>query len=252
MAYASVQVKPTDRWLVGLSTDAKPTPDPEEATHHLMESDTGNIYMNTGSTWLQTHQAGVALIGINPDGDAAALEIDSLGHLNTLNHAHAEGGHVLLEAENLGVGTFYFTLIDLSDTTNYPHDNTGWVHMANLTYHIDAGGSTKYSAELGFLENVTATESDFHHVLPVAGTKSSGLSKDIILTGNPEAPKMRSESFTGRVTVETEFDLATSHPSSIDSTVNQNVAGENDVVLIIEVTSGSVNLALSMGYHSHS
>ena len=52
MAYEAVAVRPTDRWLVGLSTDTKPIPtDPRDRLHKLLEADTGNEYLWTGTQW---------------------------------------------------------------------------------------------------------------------------------------------------------------------------------------------------------
>ena len=76
MPYRSVSVKPTDRWLVGDSSLTKPTPEWDLATHKLMEEDTGDRYLWTGTKWLRTHVAGVPITASNPYG---ATEFYSVG-----------------------------------------------------------------------------------------------------------------------------------------------------------------------------
>ena len=68
MTYRSVSVTPTDRWLVGLSTDIKPIPEASLATHHLLESDTGAIFFWSASKWIKTHADGKPVDWENPYG----------------------------------------------------------------------------------------------------------------------------------------------------------------------------------------
>jgi len=120
---------------------------------------------------------------------------DGAGHIDVVTHAHAEGGHVHFK-KSISV-TADFIIIDLSDTTNYPHDNTSWVHTSNMIMGIDASSDADYLVQLGFLENVDGTNGDFHGIFDVSGSRKTGVNKDIHITQAPEAPKMRSESILG-------------------------------------------------------
>ncbi len=68
MPYRAISVRPTDRWLAGLSTDVKPAIDPTLAGHKLLETDTGNSFAWSGTSWYQTHSAGQPILASQPYG----------------------------------------------------------------------------------------------------------------------------------------------------------------------------------------
>lgn len=52
MPYKAYDLSENGRWLVGLSTDPKPTLSLQDATTRLLETDSGNEYRWTGIAWL--------------------------------------------------------------------------------------------------------------------------------------------------------------------------------------------------------
>lgn len=176
--------------------------------------------------------------------------VDSLGHADVVSHAHAEGGHVLFKK------TFSATedviLIDISDTTNYPHDNTVWLHTANMVLNIDADNAADYVIQIGFLENVDATNGDFHEVFTIGGTKQTGNSHDMSITQNPEAPKLKSEGFLGPVELnQTAFQTDVNLASTLDPATTDTPSGDGDMVMRVTRNAGSFTVSLMVGYHSH-
>ena len=82
MSYRAVQVRPTDRWLVG--TGIKPTPDASLALHRLMDSDTGDRFLWTSDRWIRTHIAGAPITDftagdqkVNKFGENPLIPIDT-------------------------------------------------------------------------------------------------------------------------------------------------------------------------------
>lgn len=177
--------------------------------------------------------------------------VDSLGHADVVAHAHAEGGHVLFKK------TFSASedviIIDISDTTNFPHSNTLWLHTANMVLNIDADNTADYVLTIGFLENVDATNGDFHEVFEIGGTKQTGSSHDISITQNPEAPKLKSGGFTGPVALnDTGFQTDVNLATTIDPNTADTPSGSGDMVMRVVRNAGSFTVNLMVGYHSHS
>ena len=181
-------------------------------------------------------------------GDSAG--VDSLGHLDVIAHGHAEGGHILFDADFSA--TADVILIDLSDTTNYPHDNTDWIHTTNLTLAVAGSSTADYVLELGFLENVDGTDGDFHRIFKVDGNKKAGNSFNIPISQAPEAPKLKASTFTGPVALnQTAFQTDVNLASTLDPTAVDTPSGSGDMAMRVTMNAGSINVNLMIGYHSH-
>jgi len=101
MAYEAVIVKPTDRWLVGLSTDTKPSPDANLSGHMLRESDTGNEFKWTGSYWQNTMVAG-----------AQNMHDSHVHHVPVNNFFHLHTGNITTIAWDVLAGSRVITVAD--------------------------------------------------------------------------------------------------------------------------------------------
>jgi len=56
-------------------------------------------------------------------------------------------------------------LIDLSNTTQWPHTNTGHIHLEYLDIAINPDTNYRGTIELGFLTNVDGTDGDFNGII---------------------------------------------------------------------------------------
>ena len=70
---------------------------------------------------------------------------------------------VELCAANVGADKGYM-IVDLSDTTNWPHVNTGKVVIYNVAASFTLDSSFTGRFDLGWLSGVTATNGDLHHI----------------------------------------------------------------------------------------
>ena len=176
--------------------------------------------------------------------------VDSLGHADVVAHAHAEGGHALFEKDISATADFIF--IDISDTTNYPHDNTSWIHFGNLIIDVDASNLADYEIHLGFLSNVDATNGDFTHIYGWSGTKSAGNNIREVIATHPESVKARPSSNIGKQDLnDTAFQTDVNLASTKDPATADTPSGDGDIALRVTMNAGSINLKLGVVYHSH-
>ena len=139
-------------------------------------------------------------------------------------------------------------LIDLSDTVNWPHTETG--HLDVEYIHVSVNPDTSYvgDVELGFLSDVDATNGDFHVFQTWHFQRVSAPLVDDMFFGQGGHFECSVEHFFGKVTAndttwQTDVDLVgpdgnTSYPS-----------GDGDLVLKIGRTGGSVDVGITVGYH---
>lgn len=100
-----------------------------------------------------------------PLGTTAFVTNEGVTSLNTVpGNVDVETIH--LDAEDV-VATTGFMLVDLSDTTNWSHTNTGHIDLLFLSLSIDPHTSFSGDVEIGFLTNVDATDGDFNGVMEV-------------------------------------------------------------------------------------
>ena len=82
------------------------------------------------------------------------MSVYSEGHGNVINHSHIDQGATHMHVDGLGAGTTRYLLVDISDTTNYPHANTTYIHLEWFEVEVDGSAAAEYQVNLGFIENV--------------------------------------------------------------------------------------------------
>lgn len=181
-------------------------------------------------------------------GETATVNVD--GHLDIVPHGHPEGGNILFKKDFSASEDLI--LIDLSDTTNYPHDNTSWLHTHNMVMSIQGSTSADYTIQIGFLESVDGTDGDFHEIFTVDGSKKAGNSAFIDISQAPEAPRLTSSRFTGPVELnQTAFQTDVNLASTLDPATADTPSGSGDMVMRVTRNAGSFSVNLMIGYHSH-
>lgn len=191
------------------------------------------------------------LVGEDGAGVYRNASVDTNNHLDIVPHGHPEGGHVLFKK------TFSATedviVIDLSDTTNYPHDYTSWIHSMNMILGIDASADAEYVIQLGFLKNVDSADGDFHEIFVVDGSRKAGNSHFFAIAQSPEAPQLKSSKFLGPVELnQTAFQTDVNLRSTLDPTgTAATPSGGGDMAMRVTHTAGTYTISLMIGYHSH-
>ncbi len=141
-----------------------------------------------------------------------------------------------------------FMLIDLSDTTNWPHTDTDHIVIEYLILQVDPNSSFVGEIKLGFLSSVDATDGDFNQILEIDLRKQSALVVEVINFGSHGLHLEASRHFglvsADNVLFQTDTNLEgpdgqTSYPS-----------GDGDLVLFVDQTTSDVNVSITLGYET--
>jgi len=176
------------------------------------------------------------------------------GSVSVIEHSHADQGTFHFYAAAVAASTDYI-LIDLSDTTNYPHDNTTIVHLDWICWDIDATTTpaAAYLVGWGYLDNVDATNGDFFNYHHIAGTRTTGLLQEDCMIVNPNGWLGNGQHVTGHSSVDdVAFQTDVNLGSTLDPGTADTPSGNGDVAVRTTVTAGTIDLVLSGGYHTHS
>lgn len=148
-----------------------------------------------------------------------------------------------------------FILHDMSDTTNYKHlsTHTAYIHIKNIFVQVDANAAATWDVKLGFLQNVDDTNGDFWIIRHWAGSIQA--SQDLLLflpldaSGNKCTPD---DTITHGISLnDTAYQTDVNLPSIIDPTTADTPAGNNDLVLLVEVSTGAVDVVFDFAGHTH-
>jgi hypothetical protein len=179
------------------------------------------------------------------------MTVNEEGRGDVVQHAHPNSGTIHFEASI--TATSRFILIDVSDTTNYPHTETNYVHIEWLQVAVDGDNQADYEVCIGFLENVDATNGDFYGAKCFSGTKTAGRSFVQFESPYPNGWRMRtSDMATSKTSLndtnyQTDVDLKT----TLDPSTADTPSGDGDVVAVVTVSGGTLNLTVDIGYHTH-
>lgn len=154
---------------------------------------------------------------------------------------------VHLDTQDVSAQTAYM-LIDLSDTTNWPHTLTGHINLEYAIIEVDPSSTYLGEVKIGFLANVDATNGDFNQIMDIDLAKKSDLIVEIINFGSHGIDCKEDHYFGPIITNSTLFqtdvnlegpDGATSYPS-----------GDGDLAMIAEVSAGTVDISITLGYET--
>lgn len=179
------------------------------------------------------------------DGTIAAEVVDHEGD-RSLRTVPGHNPQFFIHLGDIAVGaTQAFMLIDLSDTVNWPHTETGHIILEHLYITLNPSTAFRGDITLGFLTDVDATNGDLRVVHGWHFTNSAD-DKDIVLEHTYGRDMEMSEWFG---------------PSSIDDVLFQTdvnlqgpdgetefPSGDGDVVLKVAQTAGTISVGISIGY----
>ena len=155
---------------------------------------------------------------------------------------------VHFDVQNVQTQTAYM-LIDLSDITNWPHVNIGHIVIEYIIIEIDPDPTT-YLGEikLGFLENVDATNGDFHQIIDLDMRRKSELLVEVLDFGS-HGLDLRTNHWFGPTTANSVL-FQTTGADIVGPDGNSFPSGEGDFVMIIEASAGAVDVSLTIGYET--
>ena len=161
-------------------------------------------------------------------------------------------GHVDIEVVHIdvvGTATAGFMVVDLSDTTNWSHTDTGHIDIAYIIINVNPTTTFSGDIELGFLTNVDDTNGDFNGVLEIHMDKKQDSIFEMMNFGAFEVSLETAHWFgptdVNDTTWQTDVNLqgpdgAISFPS-----------GNGDLVMKVEVGASEAAIGLTIGYRTH-
>lgn len=185
-----------------------------------------------------------ALATINPDG-----------RQNVVQHAHPDSGqiHVDVTALTTANNPERYLVIDLSNTTGYPHNSTGHIHVEWVEVQVDSNNIGAYDLTLGFLADVDSTGGDRYAVKKWSGDKTAGNQLADFVNIAPGGWRMRTQNIatSNIVLASTNYQTDVPIPTTLNPSSASVAPGSGDVVLEVDLTAGTIDLSFEIGYHSH-
>jgi hypothetical protein len=145
-------------------------------------------------------------------------------------------------------GTQGFMLVDLSDTTNWPHTNTNHIVLEKVIINVNPSSTPGFVGDLsfGFLSNVDATNGDYHRIGKLHGDRGTPIVGGEFSFDNfgfdLESANWFGPTTLNDTTWQTDVNLLgpdgnTSYPS-----------GDGDFVMYLDSTAGSIDIAVTVFY----
>jgi len=154
---------------------------------------------------------------------------------------------VHLDAQDIAL-TQGFMLVDLSDTTNWPHTNTGHIDLLFIIITTDPSATFSGDIEIGFLSNVDGTDGDLNEIL------------EIHLEKKPEPQVLNLNYGAFGIALETDhvFGPITANDTRWQTDVdldgpdgnNSFPSGNGDLVMLITRGQSDISVSITIGYRT--
>ena len=138
-------------------------------------------------------------------------------------------------------------VIDLSDTTNWPHTNTGHAHVTYMHIMVNPDASFLGAVRFGVLSSVDATNGVFNDRFNLDFSKKSELFASTQHLGS-NGMHMEPTAHFGPAETSTLFQTDVNLQGPDGTTAFPS--GDGDVVLLVEVTAGTVAVSITVGYET--
>ena len=142
-----------------------------------------------------------------------------------------------------------YMLIDLSDTTNWAHSDTGHINLEYFIIEVDPDASWSGEIKIGFLSDVGADNGDFNQIVDVDMKRKTALFVEQINFGSHGFDCEANHHFGPIIANSTLFrtgvnlegpDTATSYPS-----------GAGDLCMIVDGDgTNAVDVSITLGYEA--
>ncbi len=193
----------------------------------LVSKDDDDNYVNTGA--------------VTKSGRSSIYTVD--GYSNTFS-VHLD---VTLTPNGTDVG---YMLVDLSDTTNWPHTFTGEVIIEYIILEIDPASNFTGDFKVGYLKNVDATNGDLVTVFDVDMATKSDIFNTNIEFGSHGLHCTDADHFgpvdTNNIVFQTDVNLGGPN----DPGTLTYPSGDGDLVLLVSGNNNAVGVSITLGYET--
>ena len=167
-------------------------------------------------------------------------------------------GFTETQTVHLDIGTasdlIAYMLIDISDTGNWKHTNTGHINLEYIIIEVDPDTSFVGEIQIGFLESVDANNGDFYNVIDIDMKRKSALLVEILNFGT-HGLDCQSDHHFGPITANsTLFQTAGANLGGPDDPNTLTYpSGAGDLVMIIDGDgTNTVDVSITIGYETAS
>ena len=166
-----------------------------------------------------------------------------------------ESDGTIIESVHLGTQTsstlVAYTVVDLSDTTNWNHTNTGHVVLDYIILEVDPDASWLGEVKLGYLKNVDATNGDFVQLLAIDMTQKSDILLEVIEFGSHGLHCTDNHHFGPTVANSTLFQTDVNLGGPDDPSSGTYPSGAGDIALIVDGDGvNTVGVSITIGYET--
>lgn len=203
--------------------------------------------------WLQTIEASLDIIETNTGSSSTGDVVTKDGRKSLYTVA----GFTDTQTVHLDVAVtttpVSFMLIDLSDTTNWKHTNTGEIVIEYMILEVDPGSTFSGEVRIGYLKNVDATDGDFVTLFDVDMQKSAALLVENIDFGSHGMHCGDTSHFGPVDANDTAYQTDVNLGGPDDPTTGTYPSGNGD--LILQVTgagagNAGVDVSITIGYET--
>ncbi len=144
-----------------------------------------------------------------------------------------------------------YMLIDISDTTNWHHTNTGHINLEYLIIEVDPDASWVGEVKLGFLESVGATNGDFHQIIDIDMRRKTALIIEVINFGSHGLDCESNHHFGPIIANSTLFQTDVNLGGPDDPATLTYPSGAADLVMVIDGDGTNfVDVSITTGYET--
>ncbi len=154
---------------------------------------------------------------------------------------------VHMDVQNIQAQTA-FMIIDLSDTTNWPHSATGHINLEYIIFEIDPDANFVGEVKLGFLTDVDGTDGDFNQVIDIDMARKADLLVEVIDFGS-HGLDLEATHWFGPTTANSALFRTGVNLLGPDGTTTFP-SGAGDFVMLIDMSAGAVDVSLTIGYEA--
>lgn len=176
-----------------------------------------------------------------------ALLYDILGSLEVNGKGFSNYGGSLSSAS-----TTWACLIDLDDSTNYPHNEIGWLDISSVSLTVDRSSNAAGSVTVGIITRIDGTDADVTLFFGKSFTNATDRNVDLFryfghdgykaLVIDGETPQIAT---TARLTGITALNTGLTIPSAYGTTT----PAVGDLVIRAVNSAGNFSYAVQFGYH---
>lgn len=144
-----------------------------------------------------------------------------------------------------------YMLIDLSDTGNWKHSNTGHINLEYINIEVDPDSTWVGEIKIGFLEDVDAINGDFHQIIDVDMARKTALIIESFEFGSHGFDCQSTSHFgpiiANSVLFQTDIDLGgPDDPGTLTYS-----SGPGDLVFIVDGDGANfVDVSITIGYET--